>query len=215
MSPAAFRSRRHSCEVPEGLRRSNITPYFYYLKKFIGPIATIHKSPTLHKNRMTSVVNILNELAASLGHEAVRSACLQFAGKKVAVSEKQAKPIKEKKPRGPNGWTEFVTSVLEELQAEAPEGTKVIRKQAMEIAGERWAAQKGPEALKAYHERKKAKAAAKAEKAAGGAGDASESEEEGEIIESPPVAEKKPRGRPPKEKAAKEEPPRQADDEDE
>ncbi len=152
---------------------------------------------------MTSVVNILNELAASLGHEAVRSACLQFAGKKAAAVEKPAKPVKEKKPRGPNGWTEFVTSVLEEMQAEAPEGTKVIRKEAMAVAGERWAAQKGPEALKAYHERQKAKAEKKAG-AGGAAGDDASSVEEGEIVEPPAPAakEKKPRGRPPKAKAA-------------
>lgn len=161
---------------------------------------------------MTSVVNILNELAASLGHEAVRSACLQFAGKKAAPEKASKEPKKEKKPRGPNGWTEFVTSVLEEMQAEAPEGTKVIRKEAMAVAGERWAAQKGPEALKAYHERQKAKAEKKA-----GAGSESESEaEEGEIVEAPapaPKEAKKPRGRPPTAKAAAEEPPQHTEEE--
>lgn len=185
---------------------------------------------------MTSVVNILNELAASLGHEAVRSACLQFAGKKPAAVEKASKPVKEKKPRGPNGWTEFVTSVLEEMQAEAPEGTKVIRKEAMAVAGERWAAQKGPEALNAYQERQKAKAEKKAAKAGGASEPESDAEEleegeiatrvalkpspadaeEGEIVPPPtpaPREVKKPRGRPPKAKMAAEEPPQHTEEE--
>ncbi len=154
---------------------------------------------------MTSVTAILNELAKTLGHEAVRTACLQFAGKKpsaTAAAAPAAPPQKEKKPRGPNGWTKFVTSVLEELQAEAPEGTKVIRKEAMRVAGERWAEQKGPEALKAYRERQAKKAAA------GGGAAASDSEaeaeelEEGEVPPAPPAPAKKPRGRPPKTKEA-------------
>jgi hypothetical protein len=149
---------------------------------------------------MTSVTAILNELAKTLGHEAVRTACLQFAGKKPSATAAAAPeaPAKEKKPRGPNGWTKFVTSVLEELQAAAPEGTKVIRKEAMRVAGERWAEQKGPEALKAYRERQAKKAAA------GGAASDSESElEDGELPPPPPPAPaKKPRGRPPKAKAA-------------
>lgn len=171
---------------------------------------------------MTSVTAILNELAKTLGHEAVRTACLQFAGKKPSATAAAAPeaPAKEKKPRGPNGWTKFVTSVLEELQAAAPEGTKVIRKEAMRVAGERWAEQKGPEALKAYRERQAKKAAA------GGAASDSESElEEGELrtdVRSkpsarsraegelppppPPAPAKKPRGRPPKAKAAAPEP---------
>jgi hypothetical protein len=158
---------------------------------------------------MTSVTTILNELAKTLGHEAVRTACLQFAGKKPsATAAAAAPPAKEKKPRGPNGWTKFVTSVLEELQAAAPEGTKVIRKEAMRVAGERWAAQKGPEAVKAYRERQ-------ARKAAGGAGSDSEAEE-GEIVEEPPAPAKKPRGRPPKApKAAAESAPSHTEEEQE
>ena len=65
-----------------------------------------------------NIASILNELAAGLGRDAVRAACVKFASGKAAPVE-AAKPKKEKKERGPSSWNLVVAEVLEEMRAAA------------------------------------------------------------------------------------------------
>ena len=65
---------------------------------------------------MASILNILNELSASLGYEAVRAACQKFSSSKsVPVADK---PKKQYKPRGKSSWNLAVDKTLEEMRAD-------------------------------------------------------------------------------------------------
>ena len=84
-----------------------------------------------------SILNILNELATSLGREAVVEACMNFSSPD-AVQTKKVK--KERKARGPSSWNVEVQKVLEELRTVATspeEGAKITHKMAMEEASRR------------------------------------------------------------------------------
>jgi hypothetical protein len=134
---------------------------------------------------MASVQNILKELAATLGYDAVRSACINFAakkptdlglsaaaapagkgkGKKAAVSsgEVETKPKREQ-TETQKAWVSFIDEVLAEMKAAAGDGTaagvKVTRKMAMAEAGRR-KRESDPEAKAAYEKRQAIKDAKK------------------------------------------------------
>lgn len=134
---------------------------------------------------MASVQNILKELAASLGYDAVRSACINFAAKKpsdLGVPKTADAPTgKGKKGRGKaraassgvaedkpkreqtetqKAWVSFIDEVLAEMKAAAGEGEKVTRKMAMAEAGRR-KRESDPEAKAAYEKRQAIKDAKK------------------------------------------------------
>ena len=82
-----------------------------------------------------SIVNILNELASSLGREAVLEACQKFVSPDASVKTKKVKA--EHKPRGPSAWNLEVQKVLDEMQAASTGDVKVTHKMAMEEASRR------------------------------------------------------------------------------
>jgi hypothetical protein len=134
---------------------------------------------------MASVQNILKELAATVGYEAVRSACINFAAKKPAdlgpsaasvptgkgkgkkaaapASSGEAKPKREQSETQ-KAWVSFIDEVLAEMKAAAGDGTaagvKVTRKMAMAEAGRR-KRETDPEAKAAYEKRQAIKDAKK------------------------------------------------------
>jgi len=65
---------------------------------------------------MASILNILNELSASLGYEAVRSACQKFSSSKSAPVADKVK--KQYKPRGKSSWNLAVDKTLEEMRVD-------------------------------------------------------------------------------------------------
>ena len=106
-------------------------------------------------------MNILNELATSLGRSAVIEACAKFSSSSSeAVQIKKVK--KEHKTRGPSSWNLEVEKVLEDMRASVTGDEKVTYKMAMAEAGRRRRAN-DPEAQAKYEETAKAKASAKAE----------------------------------------------------
>ena len=102
-------------------------------------------------------MNILNELATSLGRSAVIEACAKFSS-----SSSEAVQIKKVKKRGPSSWNLEVEKVLEDMRASVTGDEKVTYKMAMAEAGRRRRAN-DPEAQAKYEETAKAKASAKAE----------------------------------------------------
>lgn len=99
----------------------------------------------------TNVLAILKELSVSLGQEAVKAACEQFAGGK--------KQKKERKPRGKSSWNLEVDKVLEEMQAAAGEGETVTYKMAFAEASRR--KREGDPEAQAKYEAYRAKVEAK------------------------------------------------------
>jgi len=102
----------------------------------------------------TNIVNILNELATSLGRELVLEACQKFAGSSASASASSAphtekKPKAERKPRGPSVWNVEVEKVLEEMRAAATGDAKITHKMAMEEASRR-RRENNPEAQAKY-----------------------------------------------------------------
>jgi len=94
----------------------------------------------------TNVVNILNELATSLGRDLVLEACQKFMSPSSASAKK---PKAERKPRGPSPWNLEVQKVLEEMRTAAGADAKITHKMAMEEASLR--RRKGnPEAQEKY-----------------------------------------------------------------
>jgi len=107
-----------------------------------------------------SIVNILNEMATSLGRSAVIEACAKFSSSSSSTPE--AVLIKKvKKERGPSSWNLEVEKVLEDMRASVTGDEKVTYKMAMAEAGRRRRAN-DPEAQAKYEETAKAKASAKA-----------------------------------------------------
>ena len=99
-------------------------------------------------------MNILNELATSLGRELVLEACQKFAGSSASASASSAphtekKPKAERKPRGPSVWNVEVEKVLEEMRAAATGDAKITHKMAMEEASRR-RRENNPEAQAKY-----------------------------------------------------------------
>lgn len=147
------------------------------------------------------ITNILNELVAALGREAVRAACVAWvrADKKLPAAPAEPAPApaapapvsakKDRKPRGPNSWTRLVDEVLEEMKAAAAasgSSEKVTRKMAMAEAGRRKRAEEGPDAEAAFQKRKAEKNARRTAKkggAAAGSSSASSSDAESESEE--------------------------------
>jgi len=99
----------------------------------------------------TNIVNILNELATSLGRELVLEACQKFAGSSASASSTptEKKPKAERKPRGPSAWNVEVEKVLEEMRAAATGDAKITHKMAMEEASRR-RRENNPEAQAKY-----------------------------------------------------------------
>jgi hypothetical protein len=102
----------------------------------------------------TNIVNILNELATSLGRDLVLEACQKFAGSSASASASSAphtekKPKAERKPRGPSVWNVEVEKVLEEMRAAATGDAKITHKMAMEEASRR-RRENNPEAQAKY-----------------------------------------------------------------
>ena len=96
----------------------------------------------------TNVVNILNELATSLGRELVLEACQKFVSPSSA-SASAKKPKAERKPRGPSPWNLEVQKVLEEMRTAAGADAKITHKMAMEEASLR-RRKDNPEAQEKY-----------------------------------------------------------------
>jgi hypothetical protein len=94
----------------------------------------------------TNVVNILNELATSLGRELVLEACQKFVSPSSASVKK---PKAERKPRGPSPWNLEVQKVLEEMRTAAGADAKITHKMAMEEASLR-RRKDNPEAQEKY-----------------------------------------------------------------
>ena len=100
-------------------------------------------------------MNILNELATSLGRELVLEACQKFAGSSASASASASAPLTEKKPkaerkpRGPSVWNVEVEKVLEEMRAAATGDVKITHKMAMEEASRR-RRENNPEAQAKY-----------------------------------------------------------------
>lgn len=67
---------------------------------------------------MASILNILNELSASLGYDAVRAACVKFSSSKHAHVPVVEKVKKERKPRGKSSWNVAVDKVLAQMRAD-------------------------------------------------------------------------------------------------
>lgn len=95
----------------------------------------------------TNVVNILNELATSLGRDLVLEACQKFVSPGGSAAEK--KPKAERKPRGPSPWNLEVQKVLEEMRTAAGPDSKITHKMAMEEASLR-RRKDNPEAQEKY-----------------------------------------------------------------
>jgi len=106
----------------------------------------------------TNIVNILNELAASLGRDAVLEACQTFVSPGGSIEIKKVK--KEHKPRGPSVWNVEVQKVLEEMRAAAGPDAKVTHKMAMEEASRR-RRENDPEAQAKYEAGREKRQAAK------------------------------------------------------
>ena len=94
----------------------------------------------------TNIVNILNELATSLGRDLVLEACQKFSGSSASAP---TKPKAERKPRGPSVWNVEVEKVLEEMRAAATGDAKITHKMAMEEASRR-RRENNPEAQAKY-----------------------------------------------------------------
>ena len=94
----------------------------------------------------TNVVNILNELATSLGRDLVLEACQKFMSPSSASAKK---PKAERKPRGPSPWNLEVQKVLEEMRTAAGADAKITHKMAMEEASLR-RRKDNPEAQEKY-----------------------------------------------------------------
>ena len=97
----------------------------------------------------TNIVNILNELATSLGRDLVLEACQKFSGSSASASSTPTKPKAERKPRGPSVWNVEVEKVLEEMRAAATGDAKITHKMAMEEASRR-RRENNPEAQAKY-----------------------------------------------------------------
>ena len=97
----------------------------------------------------TNIVNILNELATSLGRELVLEACQKFSGSSASSPSSEKKPKAERKPRGPSVWNVEVEKVLEEMRAAATGDAKITHKMAMEEASRR-RRENNPEAQAKY-----------------------------------------------------------------
>lgn len=105
-----------------------------------------------------NILNILNELATSLGRDAVIEACEKFTSTVVTMKKVKA----ERKPRGPSPWNLEVQKVLEEMRETAGEGVKITHKMAMEEASLR-RRKDNPEAQAKYEASRDKRAASKEE----------------------------------------------------